>query len=751
MARNMKVSLELSARDDASKQIAKALKDSIKSFNDAEKASARLGNTEKAASAEAAKASRSQTEEFRRNARARETLGVKSEQSLQREMDRSIASYNRLARSGVMSAREQARAYSTMRTQVAAVKQEMQGLQSASRLSGARNAWGRTAAVVGGVVAGAAVVAQPVKTYAGYSQSLARLVNTGFNDKSPQERIKMKDEINTGIQDSVRYGGGTPDQAMAATGVLYGKGGIAPQSVMKVLPAIMKSSTATGADAGDIARTVSTAMNVFKIKVEDIPKFLDKLQRSGELGGMEIADMAKSLPGVLSLAAKQGLGGLADTDLLFANLQANSMTAGDNSQAATNYSNLLSKINSADTINNMKNTRFREANGKTETYSQYMVTQQEKGIRAPDAFMNAMRSLVDNDNEYKKIKADVKKYKGTDKEQNYQNALQLRASAILGQYIPDAQANAALTTTIMQKDYIANQIKGTQNSAGATDASYDVIKNEPAYKAEQLDNEKFFSENAAVKGLTNELGDAAQKAADLAVEFPGLATAAAGAKIAIETMTAAAAAFSGIAFLTQFVKGGKLPGGVGKIPGLSDLPGMSGVGSAGALPVYVTNWQGQGQDKGSDLLDKASSLPGPVGAAASVANVMMALKDDMNKARQETLDAINKARDSGMSYPEYMQQQHPEINKPLFDIDLPGMLRRWLLTPATSDILNPKDVLDAHNPAKTGVPSYLNGQAPSPFGPLNITTQVMLDGQVVAESVNRHNVMDGSRGTGGGS
>ena len=33
--------------------------------------------------------------------------------------------------------------------------------------------------------------------------------------------------------------------------------------------------------------------------------------------------------------------------------------------------------------------------------------------------------------------------------------------------------------------------------------------------------------------------------------------------------------------------------------------------------------------------------------------------------------------------------------------------------------------------------------------PINFTTQLVLDGQVVAEAVNKYNLQDGNRGTGG--
>jgi len=45
-------------------------------------------------------------QEYRRQAQAREALGIRSEQSIRREINQTLAAYNRLSRSGTMIARE---------------------------------------------------------------------------------------------------------------------------------------------------------------------------------------------------------------------------------------------------------------------------------------------------------------------------------------------------------------------------------------------------------------------------------------------------------------------------------------------------------------------------------------------------------------------------------------------------------------------------------------------------------------------
>ncbi|STJ90092.1 tail length tape measure protein [Escherichia coli] len=51
-------------------------------------------------------------------------------------------------------------------------------------------------------------------------------------------------------------------------------------------------------------------------------------------------------------------------------------------------------------------------------------------------------------------------------------------------------------------------------------------------------------------------------------------------------------------------------------------------------------------------------------------------------------------------------------------------------------------------PGRITQPEYLTHWGP-PASPINFTTQLVLDGQVVAEAVNKYNLQDGNRGTGG--
>jgi hypothetical protein len=86
-------------------------------------------------SREGIRASRTLQQEYQRAASARSTLGIRSEKDIQREIMQTQAAYNRLLRSGTMSANEQTRAFRAMTSQVAQLRTELNGAgQSMSRM-----------------------------------------------------------------------------------------------------------------------------------------------------------------------------------------------------------------------------------------------------------------------------------------------------------------------------------------------------------------------------------------------------------------------------------------------------------------------------------------------------------------------------------------------------------------------------------------------------------------------------------------
>ncbi|HBZ8830073.1 TPA: phage tail tape measure protein [Citrobacter freundii] len=716
MARNLQLALSLLARDGASKVLKQAMQDIIKQTRATQKAGDEQAKSQQQNTSSAIRASRTLQDEYRRASSARSSLGIRSEREIRREIQQTQAAYNRLTRAGTMSVNEQSRAFRAMIERVSRLRTELVGVsETMTRMQKIKAVGSTVAAVAGGVTAAAMVIKDPVQRQMAFERTNAGIANTAFNELSPEERKKKIPIINNAIRESVRKGGGTPEAAQSTLGSLFAAGQVDNNTAMKILPDIMKYATATGANPEDLAKIASAGIANFGIKPEDLPTFFDKSVRSSENGSFELSDMAAKLSTQMAAASKLGMRGLQDYDKLLAMNQANALTSGTPDSAATNVENYLNKITSADTQNSMKNYRFRGKDGKTVPYMEYLSQQRSQGVNTSDAFMKAVDSIVSSDKGVQRLRAESKQFQGTEKGNNAEAALKVLISSITSKIIADREAGAALTTNILQREYIKNQISGTRNSTGAGAASFDVISSTNDFKSQQLEAEKMFSEQDSMKPVADLYGDLASKLADYSKEYPELTTAISGATTAIKAMSAAAIAFAGLSFLTG--GGVKLPGGI-KLPG----------GGAGGGGVLGRTW-GAITKGGGPLKWR---IAGPLAAAYAVY--------DLNNTYD---DARDDAGNAGMNTGEFLvnkMKERDKNKKPLFDIDLGKAFSSWWSSPST---------IGQVDPATTGVPSYLLPQQPK-SQPLTITTKVMLNEREIAQAVNEFNGEQSNRGSTGG-
>jgi TP901 family phage tail tape measure protein len=120
----------------------------------------------------------------------------------------------------------------------------------------------------------------------------------------------------------------------------------------KAMPTIGKAATATGASLEDLSKAGFAAMSNLRIGVEDLASSFDILVAAGKAGGFELKDMAQYLPSITALASAKGMKGQQGLSQIAAALQIVRRGAGDSAEAATNFNNILQKINSNDAIKN---------------------------------------------------------------------------------------------------------------------------------------------------------------------------------------------------------------------------------------------------------------------------------------------------------------------------------------------------------------------------------------------------------------
>lgn len=721
MSRGLNLALTLFARDNASKVLKKTLQDTVKQTTDAAKASEKLGDTDSKSADKGIKASRSLQAELKRQASARSTLGVRSEQDIQREIQQTQAAYNRLTRSGVMSANEQARAFSAMTDKVSRLKNELNGANhSMTGLQRARVPGSGAAAVVGGIAAASAMLVQPVRNQMSYDGRMAKMANKAYSERGVEGRLEGKKELSGVIKNAVSTGGGSKESAAETLDALLDSGAVEMESAKTLLPVIQKYATATGADPKDLANIVISLKRSFGIKDEDIGKALNMSIVGGEKGSYELPDMAKALPEQLALAKNLGMSGLDDYATLLGFNQGAAITAGTSSQAGTNVINLLAKINSKDAANAAARIKY---NGKGIDLPGSLAAAKEKGMNPIDAFMGIVDKVVANDPAYQKLEAKLKTAKGEERKQVLESMSKILEGSAIGTIIADQQALLGLLGYRGNKEYVqdviteSNKQRYLKPGEGAGDINFAVVSEGNDFKTGQFNNVKDFAEMDAIKPLSDVLGTLSKNLTEYSREYPGLTTAVAGATDGIKAMGAVAMAFAGFRFLT---------GGGGGIPGTGN-GGISGPGTLGKIA--------SGGIVASALYITAGSV--------AISSVRDALREDFaRKDMAGKVDAISTGT-SGYSLVDIaLEVVKDRFSKKGSSISVPSNI--------TTGDANPFNA-QANNLAGFGVPSYLAaGQQGQKNQPIQVTTKLEVDGRVLAEVVNDVNGAQAVRGPTGG-
>lgn len=544
MSRNMELALTLMMRDRMSPQMNRAIDNTTKRL-------AAAHNT------------------VNRMTRAREALSIRSEREIQREIDRSVAAYNRLARSGTMSYQEQARAASAMRDRVRELNQEMGRTTRLQRMGGIARAGGQ---VLAGVAAAKYVMQEPIRKTMDYDLRLAHLSNKAFSDRDTAGRKAGQAEIGAGVMNAVRFGGGSRDDAMETLSTLVESGALTLKESQAMLPKLMRVATASGASASELANIAIRASQSFGIK--DVGKVLDMAVAAGKAGGFELKDMAKWLPQQMAAAGTSGLHGEAGFSKLLAMNQASVITAGTKDEAGNNLVNLLAKINSHDTANDAKRLGI-DLPGA-------LASARSKGVDSIDAFYNLLEQQAQKDKQYQALKAKMKNAKGAEQTETLQSMASILEGKALGSLIQDRQALMALLAVKNNHAYM-KKIEASLPSAGGTaEADFNLISSTASYKTNLAKQEKENAMQNSMDRLNPLLGMAADHYTTMAQKYPTLVSATTAATVGLTALAAAAGAASLAGLLG---KGGVLSGGLsrfgvslgGAALGLTRLLGPIGV------------------------------------------------------------------------------------------------------------------------------------------------------------------------------
>ena len=627
---NMDVSLILKAKDYAS-SVVKSVENSVsKSTKNIENQAQRSATTQQRAMRQTAQVTEQSYRQIQQAARNREMLGVRSERSIQTEINRTRAAYDQLKSSGIASGRELDRAAVATKRRIAELNAEIGKVSMGQRLG---NIGRGIAGLAAGATAAGMVLAQPMKKQMDYDRSLAMTSNTAFAERDVAGRIAGKAELNNAVKSAVEIGGGTKEDALGALDTMLASGAVKADTAMKLLPTLQKGATATGANTDDLAKIAISAMQQFDIGEDQIGEVLDKAVAAGQAGNFELADMARWLPQQMAAGKSAGLKGMSGFEaLLVANQQAR-VTAGTSDEAGNNLVNLLAKLTSKETSDRFRKLDIKGKDGKDHgvDFIASMEAQKKKGKNSIEAFMSIMDQVIGQDGKYQALQKKLKSAKKEDQAQVLNEMTNLVEGTAIGQIISDRQALMALLG-IRNNVSLGKEVKESlDKSEGAVDTSHAVIKDTNSYKLEDAKNNVDFAQMEGMKGFNDALGDVSVKIAEYAKAYPDLTGKIVTAGTVVASLSAAAITSAGSLRLL----GGKGSLGLGVGDVLSKGAGVTG--SAGGVATAASTTKmgrlakfGRG---GLPLLVFGAMLEGSENYAPYMAK---------QEERQETLDAATK-------------------------------------------------------------------------------------------------------------
>ena len=573
---NMDVSLTLKAKDYAS-GVVKSVENSVsKSTKNIENQAQRSATTQQRAVRQTAQVTEQSYRQIQQAARNREMLGVRSERSIQNEINRTRAAYDNLKRSGIASGRELDRAAVATKRRIAELNAEMGKVSMGQRLG---NIGRGIAGLAAGATAAGMVLAQPMKKQMDYDRSLAMTANTAFAERDVAGRIAGKAELNRAVKSAVEIGGGTKEDALGALDTMLASGAVKADTAMKLLPTLQKGATATGASTDDLAKIAISAMQQFDISEDKIGEVLDKAVAAGQAGNFELADMARWLPKQMASGKSAGLSGMSGFEALLVGNQQARVTAGTSDEAGNNFANLLAKLTSKETNERFKNLKIKGKDGKEHgvDFIASMEAKKKKGKNSIEAFLSIMDQVIGQDDKYRELQKKLKGAKKEDQAKLLGEMANLVEGTAIGQVISDREALMALLG-IRNNVSLGKEVKESlDKSEGAVDTSHAVIKDTNSYKVEDAKNNVDFAQMEGMKGFNDALGDVSVKIAEYAKSYPDLT----GKIVTAGTVVAALSAAAITAAGSLRLLGGK--GGLGLGVGDALSKGAGVTGAAGGV------------------------------------------------------------------------------------------------------------------------------------------------------------------------
>ena len=431
----------------------------------------------------------------RRLATAREGLGIRSEREIQREINRTIAQYSRLKRSGTLTSRELARASEQARNRVRELNAEMGKTPMGQRVGGVMSG---VAGVVGGLVTAKHIITPAMNDRKQWDANVTNVAIQAFGDKS-EEYIKTDGikQIQQAVLNTVKNVGGTHDQVLGNLNAMMVNGMSFEQahSMLGQAQKMQVSGEASSEDIGSLIKVLSD----YGFKGDELITAFQHALRSGMDGKFEIKDMVNALPSLLATASNAGFKGMKDFDYLLAWLQSAADKSGSNSEAANNVANTLNKATSSDTIARLAKTENPFLKGKGIDLEKSLLEGKTKGKNPIEVLSEIADGLLTKDAKYQQLQQQLKVVKTDSDKQQIEAQMSLMKGFVLSQLLPDVQAKNGLNAAT-DKKAMDERLTNTSNAnltQGLNDKRFNLISGTDLAAQQRADSLDFLGESVS--------------------------------------------------------------------------------------------------------------------------------------------------------------------------------------------------------------------------------------------------------------
>lgn len=617
---DLDVQVQLSLRDDLSRPAKKAM-DAVRAAS--RTAEGGMGGVAKQA-AKAGDAVEGMGRAARDAGEATDALARSNgPRSVKQQADGATRSLENMARSGQRAGQSLSQADAQagrLRRTLDGVSSRMQAVtRQAARLgqglgTGINGAMEAGAGIMAAGAVGRTALAAPVDRERQYLQD----ATVAFNERTEAGIKAGVAELRALDQQIVARGGGTLDSARAMRGAFLA-GGMSFEDTRALAPLTQRAATAAGAEGADFANTLLSGTKSGQFSKGDAAKVFGMMLTAGASGSFETRDMAQYLPGIFN--ATGDMRGMTGTAYHLAGLETIRDAAGDSSEAANRYQNLLSFRNSKEAYSNLSKKGINLAHVYRDAA--------KRGEDMNLAFVGAIQGLVERNKEYKRLKKELPGATGAraDEIRNQMGAIQNR---IFSEIIGDMQARqGAIALQNGRGRY--GEIYGdlTKDPEAMIDKLFSVMTSSTQENLNRLANEWEKGMDRVLDVVKGPLQDAIQWASGLMADNPEL-TALAGATATAGAMWGAG---RGLAGGLRMLRGGQAGGQTAVTVPMGKPSAVTSAGAPRAATAGTTAATGAGQKAlAGNVLLNAALAAGQIYATETDDSLSREAKNEANAA-----------------------------------------------------------------------------------------------------------------------